>query len=474
MGEVVAGTLTCAIFLAGAASASVSADEEHHFLTTYHDQVIGFRTVEVSTVHREGQELTLTKVRDETRLSARGVTTRTIIRREEYTDAEGYAVFLVERRKESGQTVETQVEVTDDAVKFQTKVAGRAQAFRAKRSGNVVFDLDGEALARRGLLRVGESMRQLVVARVELGIAELEATVLEEIRSESGEREYRLRISNVNNVGEPWEIRCDEAGRTIELKIGPMQMRRVSRQEAKLPRSVAVLDNRIATERVSHLEDIRTMRVFATIPDDVRSDVFVKSIYCRPWRELDGRFRLTLTEARPDGRLPRTELPGEDRRRFLAPSPLVECDAPDIKAWAERIVEDEEEPLVKMLLLARWVYRNLTKRSTGPATASAVEALRARAGDCTEHAALFTAFARATGLPARQALGLVHDGDGFQFHAWAEAYVEDSWVPVDPTLGRLGVPGIYILLGREGDMVEYHSRANAIQGRTSMMLIDTD
>lgn len=250
-------------------------------------------------------------------------------------------------------------------------------------------------------------------------------------------------------------------------------MRRVSRNKARLPREVAVLENRIPTERVSHLGDIRTMRVFATVPSDVRSDVFMESTYCSSWREPDGRFRLVLREVRPDGRPAGVELSQSERKRFLSPSPMVECNNRDISARAHQIVGERREPLLRALLIARWVYRNLSKRSTGPATASALETLRGRAGDCTEHATLFTALARAADLPARQALGLVHDGEGFQFHAWAEVHDGRTWVPVDPTLGRMGVPGVYILLGREGDLVEYHSRANALQGRTRMMLIDT-
>jgi transglutaminase-like putative cysteine protease len=101
------------------------------------------------------------------------------------------------------------------------------------------------------------------------------------------------------------------------------------------------------------------------------------------------------------------------------------------------------------------------------------------------------ALSRAAGLPARQVLGLVHDGSGFQFHAWAEVFVEDPlapvalkdrgragsagrWVPLDPTFGRVGVPGLYIMLGREDGLIDYRSRANSLQGRTSMRIVEVD
>jgi hypothetical protein len=456
-----------------ALAAAAPAAGPQYFLTTYHDQVIGVRTVTASDVDVDGRAIALTEVDDQTRLSARGVTTRTITRRREYTDADGYGVSLSETRLESGQRVETEIAVDEGAVLFRTVVAGRRQAFRARRDGPVLFDLDGEALARRGMLAVGRSLKEFVVARVELGIAQLEVTVVGRFEDEAGGERFRLSVSNVNGAGEPWEIVCDGAGRTVELRIGPMVMRRVAREQARLPRIAPVLENRIPTEPVVRLDEVRRMRLFVTVAADVRTDVFARSMYVEPWREPDGRFRLTLSEARPDGRLERAELSDRDRARFLSASPLVESDAPAIARTAEDVAGGEDEPLVKALRLTRWVYRTLSKRSTGPATASALEALRAGAGDCTEHAALFTALARAAGIPARQALGLVHDGTGFQFHAWAEVHASDQWVPADPTLGRLGVPGIYILLGREGELIEYHSRANALQGRTQMMLIDT-
>jgi transglutaminase-like putative cysteine protease len=357
-------------------------------------------------------------------------------------------------------------------------------------------------------------VKAFIAARVELGIAELEARVVERVElpaiegvCAAGNTGYRLSVSNVGGRGAVWEILCDERGRTVELRVGPQVIRRVTETEAVLPRTAPVLSNTFPTRRLTHLEGVRSMTVEATVAADAGSDVFPASFYCSATDEGDGKRRILLSEARPDGRLPREELSAEDRARFLAPSRLVECDAPEIVSLAVKILggdraafdreyarhvkaargelgDDaprpkplkvaggEKEPLKRTVFLTRWVYRNLRKRSRGAATASALEALRSGGGDCTEHTALVTALARAAGLPARQAFGLVQDGEGFQFHAWAEVHAEDRWVPVDPTLGRVGVPALYILLGREGDVVEYHSRANALQGRTTMRLVE--
>lgn len=493
---------------------------ELHYITTYHGQVIGTRVVRVRETEHEGAPAILTSTEDVTRISARGVTTRTVTEREEVTDLEGHGIELRERRSESGQVAELLVRVTEAHVYFETIMARVRRKVRAERKGRVLFDLDGAALVKSGGLRVGERVSAYVVARVELGIAELEAEVLEEVElpeipgvdlpSRTG---YRIRVSNVNGAGDPWEIVADSRGRTVELTIGPMRVRRVAASDARLPRTAVVLENRIPTRRLSGLEEIATLTVRAKVAEDVRDDVFPDTSYATPEVAGPGEIRLTLHEVRPDGRIPREGLSEDERSRFTSPSQLVESDAPKIRTLAEKIAGGEPEPLVQCLLITRWVRRKLSKSSRGPAMASALEALRRRAGDCTEHSCLVVALARALGIPARQALGFVHDGTGFQFHAWAEAYIDDGaarredctakdaklakgakrkrrkahlgelgalgalgvcgrWVPLDATLGRVGVPAIYILLGREGDLVEYHSRANSLQGRTTMEIVD--
>jgi len=61
--------------------------------------------------------------------------------------------------------------------------------------------------------------------------------------------------------------------------------------------------------------------------------------------------------------------------------------------------------------------------------------LAARRGDCNEHTVLYVALARAAGLPARAAAGLVHLDGRFYYHAWPEVWLGD-WVAVDPTLDQ--------------------------------------
>jgi transglutaminase-like putative cysteine protease len=74
---------------------------------------------------------------------------------------------------------------------------------------------------------------------------------------------------------------------------------------------------------------------------------------------------------------------------------------------------------------------------------SAVQVLETRRGDCNEHTVLFVALARAMGIPARTAAGLVYLNGRFYYHAWPEVYLRD-WVAVDPTFGQVPADAAHI------------------------------
>jgi transglutaminase-like putative cysteine protease len=123
-----------------------------------------------------------------------------------------------------------------------------------------------------------------------------------------------------------------------------------------------------------------------------------------------------------------------DLRAFLEPDPLIQSDDPRIRAQARQIVRRERDPARAADMLMEWVYGEVDKRVT-IGIPSAIEVFESRRGDCNEHTVLYVALARATGLPARTAAGLVYADGSFYYHAWAEVYL-DNWVAVDPTFGQ--------------------------------------
>ncbi|MEJ2187406.1 MAG: transglutaminase-like domain-containing protein, partial [Gemmatimonadota bacterium] len=104
-------------------------------------------------------------------------------------------------------------------------------------------------------------------------------------------------------------------------------------------------------------------------------------------------------------RLPYTG--GGEAGAALGATPLIQSTDPRIVAAARRAVGDTSDPAVAARRLTDWVYHRLRKRITR-SVPNATQVLEGGEGDCNEHTVLYVALARAIGLPARTAVGLVH------------------------------------------------------------------
>ena len=121
-------------------------------------------------------------------------------------------------------------------------------------------------------------------------------------------------------------------------------------------------------------------------------------------------------------------------REALAAEALVQSDDPRIQAQARLIAGRERRAGAIAERLTHWVYDNLEKKIT-ISVPSAAQVLEERSGDCNEHTVLYVALARALGLPARTAAGVVYLRGHFYYHAWPEVWL-GQWVAVDPTFGQ--------------------------------------
>lgn len=137
----------------------------------------------------------------------------------------------------------------------------------------------------------------------------------------------------------------------------------------------------------------------------------------------------------PDYRLPYAFM---DLRESLEPEPLIQSDDERIIRRAREITahrtEWSQDPKDVARQLTTAVYHMLDKEITF-SVPNAVQVLETLQGDCNEHTVLYVAMARALGLPARTAVGLVYVNGAFFYHAWPEVWL-DEWVAVDPTFGQ--------------------------------------
>jgi hypothetical protein len=129
---------------------------------------------------------------------------------------------------------------------------------------------------------------------------------------------------------------------------------------------------------------------------------------------------------------------------------LVQSDDPLIKALAAEAVGDAATDVEKAAAIERFVHGFIQQASFSQAFATATDVAKSRQGDCTEYSVLTAALARAAGIPARVAVGLVYThsagNPGFAFHMWNELYVDGRWIPYDATLGLGGLGGGHLKL----------------------------
>jgi hypothetical protein len=131
------------------------------------------------------------------------------------------------------------------------------------------------------------------------------------------------------------------------------------------------------------------------------------------------------------------DLADVERVAALESDPFVQADHEQIQQASREILGGEQDPETQARLLYEWVFESLEKEAV-VSVPSALDVLRTRVGDCNEHTVLYTALARAAGLPTRIAIGIVWSDamDGFYYHAWPEVYIGGRWLWIDPTLGQ--------------------------------------
>jgi transglutaminase-like putative cysteine protease len=126
----------------------------------------------------------------------------------------------------------------------------------------------------------------------------------------------------------------------------------------------------------------------------------------------------------------------------------VQSDDSAIIEMAAEAAGEAAEPWKVATALERYVNQAIREVNFAQALATAADVAQTKEGDCTEHAVLLAALARARGIPARAAIGLVYveAKQELGFHMWNELYLDGRWVPFDGTLGRGGIGGGHLKL----------------------------
>jgi len=128
----------------------------------------------------------------------------------------------------------------------------------------------------------------------------------------------------------------------------------------------------------------------------------------------------------------RITVSGDRLSDFLLPDRYIQSEHPEIAAAADsiRAASGAQGGWDLAVEIAKWVNAHVREKDYGRGFATALEVLRDRSGDCTEHSVLLAALLRAAGIPARPVVGLACGQNRLVGHMWVEAYV-DYWRTLD-------------------------------------------
>lgn len=128
-----------------------------------------------------------------------------------------------------------------------------------------------------------------------------------------------------------------------------------------------------------------------------------------------------------------------DPAQFLDSSWVIDFDEPAVRTLIDSMaVGDGAQPTAETL--ERFVFDYIADKTYARSFDLASQVAASAAGDCTEHAVLLTALARAHGLPARLVLGnlIIETPDELLAfgHAWTEIHDGERWWIHDATIAR--------------------------------------
>ena len=371
----------------------------------------------------------------------------------------------------NGSSSHVNGKVIGSAIHIKNDINGQVTEKILKFKGEV---FPGPALNYYPLMRpfsTGTSFKIQAFDPEEIKIKDIQITVLGEDTTSDGQHALKLRNNLypfVNN-----DIWVDGQGNTLEESVreGLVTTR------VEQPKEISAFISDWALAKKDLIYDFSLVRVQPPIKDPAKLTGLAVEI--SDWNDAlpllqDGGQQV---EKRGNGRvlfktgtLAKESSEQKPTDAQLKPAEKIESDAPEITAQVKRLSEGakSQEELAKVL--AAWTADWL--RDTIDDGGSAVASFRSRKGNCQTHARLYTAMARAAGIPTRFVSGLVHlEGKGFLYHSWAESFIKGHWVPVDPTYNQLPADPTHLKFF-EGHLPEDIAPIIAIIGRIKMTVVE--
>ncbi len=143
--------------------------------------------------------------------------------------------------------------------------------------------------------------------------------------------------------------------------------------------------------------------------------------------------------------------------KYLRKDSLIDPTSPQVQALSEQILEDESDTWQASLKIMHWVWEYIEPELLAKPLTTA-EILNQKCGDVVEHVTLFTALARASGIPTRIAAGIRYSENLWQGWLWNEIWLGE-WIAIDPSYLQSQPDALLIKLMSSSCIEELNSSA---------------
>jgi hypothetical protein len=146
---------------------------------------------------------------------------------------------------------------------------------------------------------------------------------------------------------------------------------------------------------------------------------------------------------------------------YLKPTLYVSSDQPQFKELAKKVVGEETDAAKAAAKISAYVHGAVRPDPSISNLRTAADICRDPRGVCRDYTLLYTAIARAAGLPTKQCVGIAYAGGTYYGHAWPEVWVgtdpatgADRWIALEPTWGVPFADATHIKLA-EGELSDF-------------------
>ena len=364
--------------------------------------------------------------------------------------------------------------VVDAGLRVKIDGSGKTSEKQFKFKGDIY---PGPALNIFPLMRdtsAGKSYKTTTFDAEEIKIKEVKITVLGEEKTPDGQLSLKLRNNLYPFVTN--DIWVDAQGNTLieSVRDGLVTTK------AESPKLLGAFIGDLAISKKDLIYDFSLVRVDPPLRDPAKLTGLTVEI--NGWNDAlpllqeggqavakSGEGRITV---RTGTAVPSTSAPfaGTTKDSYLQAAEKIESAAPEIVAKAKELANGKKDARDIAHALAAWTADWL--KDTVDDGGSALVSLKERTGNCQTHTRLYTALARAAGIPTRFVSGLVYQtGKGFLYHSWAESFLGERWVAVDPTYNQLPADPTHLKFF-EGHTQEDMAPIIAIIGRIRITVLE--